>query len=578
MQVQFRIAEQQQEQYFQLEQSILSQIFAATDNAWNWEFEHRNASQNVINDALGNLGGLMTGLQETELKNMLSVAQDSVSHMEFVVDKYKDQVDRFLEKATGSIQVQRSFSKTLNENVDTMSLELDKFEGAVQDYIHEQEVKAAWNFFKCILNIFTAALVGDPLAVIEGIEEYVDMLLEIKAMLDEMDALYELIDDLDELGLEDITINPSTEFASALQQAISLQLKGPKFDTLAATAEIKLDLMSAATDGGIDGTDDLMMSMRAVADVGRRLIAEVADFADTTLGLAERQDELRVAKEDLITSIKQVEDIKQMLIELEETKKQYEEDMKQSQEEYEKVIEQMKANYTDMSEALREEFKKNITEKYNKYQEQFDTMRQAYIASLNGLMTNIQDKGYGLKITSMNYRSMMLVLYNDFCDSMFYHGFFHCTEETAPLMSDDFEVLLSKLNDLQWDAVTNTNNLPGTPIKFGPDSLTIVDTDLYNAPVRQLKNTSTVELNLRHFISDSAMDQLWRFRISMMRVLLLDINDDPVPSIGTDFGEAIAFGITYPNIFNDTDVNHDSYTFLAQHFYCRASYETAEGI
>ena len=56
MSTQFKIVDQQQEMYFDLEKAILNEIFAATDNAWHWSFEHRNASDQAIGNALDQIG------------------------------------------------------------------------------------------------------------------------------------------------------------------------------------------------------------------------------------------------------------------------------------------------------------------------------------------------------------------------------------------------------------------------------------------------------------------------------------------------------------------------------------------
>ena len=56
---------------------------------------------------------------------------------------------------------------------------------------------------------------------------------------------------------------------------------------------------------------------------------------------------------------------------------------------------------------------------------------------------------------------MLQVLYTDYCDATFYFGFIECDPSTVPLMSDDFDVMLSKLNNLRWDILANVQNVPG---------------------------------------------------------------------------------------------------------------------
>ena len=95
MDIQFQIVEMQQQQYFEMEQTILEEIFSATDNAWHWTFEHRNASDTAINDAFGSMGDLITQMQKQQLELMLKEAQASVTHFEEVVQKYETQIKRY---------------------------------------------------------------------------------------------------------------------------------------------------------------------------------------------------------------------------------------------------------------------------------------------------------------------------------------------------------------------------------------------------------------------------------------------------------------------------------------------------
>ena len=74
-------------------------------------------------------------------------------------------------------------------------------------------------------------------------------------------------------------------------------------------------------------------------------------------------------------------------------------------------------------------------------------------------------------------------------------------------------------------------------------------------------------------------DKFWRVRLDMMRVVLLDEFEKPIPSPGSGFGGYIRVGITYPTTFNDTNFQNDKFSFLAQDFFCMAEYSTSgEGI
>ena len=49
-----------------------------------------------------------------------------------------------------------------------------------------------------------------------------------------------------------------------------------------------------------------MCALKAVSDIGQRVIDEVSSFADTILQLAERQDELKVAIADKDRAVAEV--------------------------------------------------------------------------------------------------------------------------------------------------------------------------------------------------------------------------------------------------------------------------------
>ena len=62
----------------------------------------------------------------------------------------------------------------------------------------------------------------------------------------------------------------------------------------------------------------------------------------------------------------------------------------------------------------------------------------------------------------------------------------------------------------------------------------------------------------------------WRFRITKMRVYLLDNSKNIMPN---NVSEAFKIGITYPFIFNDIDKKKVTHTFRAQYWYCRSFYQ-----
>ena len=89
-----------------------------------------------------------------------------------------------------------------------------------------------------------------------------------------------------------------------------------------------------------------------------------------------------------------------------------------------------------------------------------------------------------------------------------------------------------------------------------------------------LRNNSRVDINLASYDFNGNFDKFWRVRLNMMRVILLDEFDKPIPSPGTDFGGYIEIHVAYPTLFNDTSLNLEKVAFLAQQFPCKSDYYT----
>jgi len=573
--------------YFNMELAILESIWAATDNAWTFSFDHRNDIENQIGGSLDSMMEQMFQMQQEDLDNMMREAESSLEHIQAVIDKYKNEIARFLTVADASVTVQEDLIDRLKLDAGSVQNEVEDFEDAVDQWKHEQEVKAAWGIFKAVVGIFQGFVTGyfDPAAIGDAIETAIQGALDIAEMIQElMDVLEsvgdikDMIDGIDIGGLDDIGVSMSTEFKVALQSAVDLKRKGPEFDELKNLARVKLDAINHDIED-LDATD-LMMAIQNLCDVSQRLTGEVAEFADNMLMLAERYDEIEVANSDKERAVAEVENINKMIEDLIAAKAAFEEKREQDKQDYEDELRKMEEEYANMSAELREEYKRIITEKFDNFKAGFEASREAYVSSLSELTDSVQRKSYGLKEHSMLQRSMLLSLYTDYCDAKFYHSFMLCSMEEAPLMSDDFELLLQKLDALQWDSITSTSNLPGTPIKFGypnPVWLTLQDQPLaHNYPIQLLKNNSKLEVNLKDYDVSGNFERFWRVRIDMIRLVLLDTEGGYIDSPGTQFGDDIQVLVTYPTLFTDTDQSSERYLFLAQDFVCTSDYTTID--
>ena len=583
MKVQFEMIEQQQELYFEMERSILDSIWAAADNNWNFDFQHRNGIEDQISGSLDAIAEQMLDMQQKDLEMALAEAELSVAHIEAVINKYETQVARLLQFTKASIEVQTELVRRLKHNSYNMKGAFLQFERAIEDYIHKQEVKAAWGIFKAVVTFGMGLATGelDPAAIGDAIGSIMDieaLILELMELVENCNDIQDMINEIDFSGISDINLNFNTNFKDALQSAIDMKLKGSDFDEIERTATIKLDAMNHATDFEIDGTDNVMMACVSVSDVGHQLITEAADFADTVLQLSERNDELAVARQDKNRTVAEVEHIKQLLADLERQREEFEENRDKAREEYEQQLKDMEAQYHNITEALREEYRQNITDAFLNYQETFHGLADEYNEKIYLLIDGIHRKFYGLKEHSMNQRAMIMALFVEYCDADFYHTFKPCDEQNLPFMSDELDVLLEKLIFIQWDSVTANENIPGTPIEFSGDFLIEDNGDVIGDTkrfiVESFRNNSEVDINLRDLDTTNHFDDFWRVRIERLTMVLLDEDEIPIQSNGTTFGREIQIGIHYPTVFNDTDFVGDHQSFLALNFECNSDYVT----
>jgi len=258
-------------------------------------------------------------------------------------------------------------------------------------------------------------------------------------------------------------------------------------------------------------------------------------------------------------------------------KNQFTEDREQARDEYEEELKRLQEQYHNISEELKAEFKEKILLSFNNFQSSFDALANSYDTQMFLVILSIHQKIYGLKEHSMTQRIMIMSLYTDFCDADYYNSFRSCQEQNMPYMSDDFDTLISKLIDIQWESVISNSEIPGKPIKFS--SPKTIDSETFyrgktNFIVSNLRKTGQVEINLKDLDENHYFDSFWRIRIETVKMKLLDNNSYPIQSAGTDFDEGIQIRIHYPTFFNDTDNYKNSVGFLAQNFVCNADYAT----
>jgi len=346
---------------------------------------------------------------------------------------------------------------------------------------------------------------------------------------------------------------------------------GPKFDEVVNLADTRVDAVDAMTNNDIAGdTASIQFAMKQVTSSGNRLLEESSKFVDAVLQLAVFANDLKMAEEDLVRATEEVNRIEEAIDAFEQEKEDFWENREKDQQEYEDEINKMKEEYDHMTEERREEYKKTITELYNKYQQNFNAGLAAFKASIDNIIETIHNKWIGLKNASMGQRSLILILFMDYCDAKFYHSFQVCDESLSPAMSDTFDVLLKKLTEIQLDAITDTPD--GAPIDFKNTRLTIED----RSKVMSLKSTGEMQVNIAEYdITDSFL-HFARIRLTSIDLRLFDANGELVPSPGINTGETFLFYITYPLVFNDRTTHTEEVMFLGQKVFCSSGYYTTE--
>ena len=79
--------------------------------------------------------------------------------------------------------------------------------------------------------------------------------------------------------------------------------------------------------------------------------------------------------------------------------------------------------------------------------------RKQYFASLDHMANSLEEKKYGLKLASITHRSMLISLFDNYCQALYFSTFKLCDQTDKPFLGDEIEVLLDKLGNLQWDSI-----------------------------------------------------------------------------------------------------------------------------
>ena len=107
VQQQYSIVETQQKMYFEMEMMMLEEIWADSDNKFDFDFSHRQGMEDAIQDAMDAMMNETFAMRQTELEMMLKSAEDSVSHFQDAVTKFEADIQIYLEKTKASMESMR---------------------------------------------------------------------------------------------------------------------------------------------------------------------------------------------------------------------------------------------------------------------------------------------------------------------------------------------------------------------------------------------------------------------------------------------------------------------------------------
>ena len=207
----------------------------------------------------------------------------------------------------------------------------------------------------------------------------------------------------------------------------------------------------------------------------------------------------------------QVENVKKMIENLETQQQLFINQTEASRQKYEREVEELKEAFDNATAEEKKAFEEEITKSFDEFVRVLDDMEEQYNNQIAEVMTSLQEKKFGLRDASMNQRSMILNLFVDACDSMTYNSFHICNTNDVPMISDDFGTLLQDLKQIEWDALTSTEDFPLPPVEFPAVRIELTDNeDLLDFPVQTLKDTGSLEVNLK--LSRRCDENAWHSR------------------------------------------------------------------
>jgi len=590
----FEDAKRQRQLYFERELETLEEIWNSTDSSWHWSFENSRNMEDSIQGSIQAAQEQMFEMQKNELVEMLQRTKDTVKMDKEIVQKYKDEIERYSEQTGMSLKLQRDLLEETNDMGDRVEKEKEEFNEAVEEWKEEQIRKAFFGFFKALLGVvvgiatFQPEIAGAAIAegaieaekageeILDAMEALVDLiqaLSELEEMLEEMIDIGNISGSLPDIDI-DLSFDTAVNYRGALENAYKMKSMAAKFKDVNTLGCTTVESVGRATNYDVDPAD-LQQAMSMFSDRGGLLVEATVDFADTMMHLADIAGELKAAEADLAIAEEQVTRAQEMLDDLIAQHEEYINSMNERRDEYQNKTDEFAKEYDKASNATKEAFKIKIKELFARFESNFSSSNEQYIQNMNRVTEALYTKVASVKQHSMVQRSIIMNLYQDFCDGLRYFSFTECYEsKNIPTMSDSFSTLLDKLSELEWDSITSAENLPTQPTLFEEELIDMIDkpVDGFNQSIgigSSLRENGEAYFNIIDYPNN--FQNKWRVRIDKINVRLLDAS--PTPDIlPTPDGTTIEFKVYRPMDFTDRNDKSTEYRFRAKKSVCFSSY------
>ncbi|XP_069981213.1 glycerotoxin paralog 1 [Penaeus vannamei] len=153
----------------------------------------------------------------------------------------------------------------------------------------------------------------------------------------------------------------------------------------------------------------------------------------------------------------------------------------------------------------------------------------------------------------------------EFCQAYFYTFFLECPDDLRPRPSDDYDALLYKFSQLQFESLNSVGTLDPPPQPFAKTLLLTDQKENCTArdplcPVTTLRQQGTLDVDFSDWWGSELLHKD-RVRVDRVRLYLR--------GTGEDF---VVLQVTQPAVFNDTYLGQ-VYTFLGPASQCFVMYE-----